>query len=571
MKPLYIALAAAVLSGGVPRAIAQQPTLTGEVTVERSLTPVEREASRLSLLPEVTLPSLHAPGLDYSRRAVTTPVKPSAAFVEPPLRVDSLDGASRRGYVDLGVFPLFNVDFSAGYRILRLPKTRLNAWMQYDGTVYRAPIPGDDHKSYWRDHSVSLGANVSHDFGANGLLTGAASYTFARVNGFAPKPYWVNSNRADVAAAWTRRGDALSLGADVAYGYFGYNPVGVPAPDNRRGARDHRFTLGTRAGLPIDDNSRISLDLGLDLLSTGKYFASDLRGGFIACDSKTTGVVTITPAYSLNIREVELSLGPRLDLTFNGGKVFHIAPWVKAGWTPTSFFAAAIEMGGGECFNSLASLADVVRRPVPFLAYGMSHIPLTVDADVTFGPFHGAWVRIFGGWARANSWLMPALSAAQMTAVEFQASDIKGFHGGIELGASWRKLLKVVASWQTAPSDIDKGYYLWRDRARHVVNARLTVTPVEKLDLEVSYELRACRSIYTYEITTMPDKLMTILSVEKTNLHNLSQLNAGVRYRFTPRLHFFVRGENLINHCALLPDATPAQRMTALVGATYVF
>lgn len=548
-----------------------QQTLTGEVTVNRAVTPVEREASRLNLLPAVSLPSLTNPGLSYSQRAVTTSVTPEAAAVEPPARVDSLD-ASRRGYVDLGVFPLFNADLSAGYRVLRLPRTSLDAWMQYDGSVYRAAYPGDDHKSYWRDHSVVIGANVVHDMGRYGLISGSASYNFARVNGFAPSPYWVNSNRVDIEGSWSRSSDAVKIRGDIAYGHFGYNPIGVPAPDNRHGARDNRFSISGMGEMPVDEHSYLGVSLGLDLLASGRHYVSNYDGDYLPRNGSTTGVVTLTPHYRYAINDFDIAAGPRFDFTFNGGKAFHIAPWVHAGWTaPSKLLAVGLELGGGEYFNSLASLADDVRRSVPFLSYGMSHIPVTVDADITFGPFKGAWARVFGGWARANSWLMPSLPAASMTAVEFQPENIKGFHGGIELGGSWRQLVKATFKWQTAPSGRRKGYYLWRDRARHVINANVTVMPLEKLDFEVSYELRACRSLYTVAVAPLPDGLGTVTTVAKTNLHNISQLNVGARYRYMPDLHFFVRGENLINHRALSLDATPAQRMTALVGATYIF
>lgn len=561
---------AIVLAATAVSASAQQ-TLTGEVTVNRSVTPVEREASRLNLLPAVSLPAVSKPGLTYSSRAVTTPVAPMAAAVEPPARVDSA-AMARRGYVDLGVFPLFNVDLSAGYRVLAKPRTSLDAWMQYNGSVFRAAYPGDDHKSYWRDHSVAVGANAVHDLGRYGMLSGSASYNFARVNGFAPKPYWVNSNRVDLEGTWSRSSDAATLRADLAYGYFGYNPIGIPAPDNRRGARDNRFSISGLGEVPIDEHSYLGAELGIDLLGTSKHFVSDYAGDYLARDGSTTGVVSVTPHYRYSKNNFEVSVGPRLEFTFNGGKAFHIAPWAKGSWSaPSRLFVVGLELGGGEHFNSLASLYDDVRRSVPFLAYGMSHIPLTVDADVILGPIKGAWVRIFGGWARANSWLMPALPAAAMTAVEFRPEDIKGFHGGVELGASWRQLVKATVAWHAASSDPGKGYYLWRDRARHVINANVTVTPIANFDFEASYELRACRSLYTTTVLPLPDGVGTVTTVAKTNLHNISQLNAGVRYRYTPELHFFIRGENLINHRSLRLDATPSQRMTALVGATYLF
>ena len=83
----------------------------------------------------------------------------------------------------------------------------------------------------------------------------------------------------------------------------------------------------------------------------------------------------------------------------------------------------------------------------------------------------------------------------------------------------------VKASVEFAPQKPGSGYYLWRDRAKMVLEASLAVRPVEKLEVNVGYELRADRAAYGYDGTEMPEAI---------SLGDASLLSVSARYSITP-------------------------------------
>ncbi|MDE5786614.1 MAG: hypothetical protein K2H98_08795, partial [Duncaniella sp.] len=178
MKPYILTIAAA--------AAAMTATAQGlhqEVEVEREITPTETEATRYHILPEVVLPAVTPVKLTLSDRAVTAPVRPSFSHLSPVASTKGIDGDNFPGYVRAGIFPLFNADVSAGYRILNTDHTRLGAWLQYTGHVYRRDIPSaDGDRRYWRDHSVAGGADIHQTVGRSGVIDAGAAYAYDRYN-----------------------------------------------------------------------------------------------------------------------------------------------------------------------------------------------------------------------------------------------------------------------------------------------------------------------------------------------------------------------------------------------------
>lgn len=567
-----ITAAAAIAVIGLTAPLSAQETLQGEVTVERSIEPVERDATPLALLPRVELPRVTSPQLDYSRLGVRSRVIPTAGFAEPAMRpLPMLAQADRRGYVSLEAgAPLIDASLSAGYRAVATEKTRLNLWLQYDTENYRRATPGvDDSESrYWRDHDIAAGAWLLQDLGNKGHLNVSASYHFAHTNGYLNGAgYWVNTNDARLSALWSRRREGWSLEGGLDYGYFGYNSIGIP---QMKGARQSDIRLRGMGELAFGDISWGGVEINLEILHTGDHLTPDyLLDSWKPEGATTPGVLTITPYYRLRHGSFSLSAGPRLDISFKAGKAIHVAPRVDIGWTPVTWFALDLSAGGGEHVNTLSSLAEVARRTVPGLAYGFSHIPLTVDASALFGSKHALWGRIFGGWARANSWLMPALPAPAMTAIQFSPTDIKGFHGGVEAGWSWRGLASITASWEAAQSGRGKGYYLWHDRARHVVSVDLNVRPIKPLSVDVSWRLRAQRSIVTPVWFETPEGVTA--DEYSVNLRNSSDLSARAVWTFSHALDVSLSATNILGRGCYQLDTTPMRSVAILAGATYKF
>ena len=108
--------------------------LTKEITVEKDIIPIEREASRIDRLPQLRLPAVSMKKLSWSDRAVSAPVTASLATLAPASYLSSMERPEHKGYVYAGYFPALQAEVSAGYRFVDNENTIAGAWLQYDGS-----------------------------------------------------------------------------------------------------------------------------------------------------------------------------------------------------------------------------------------------------------------------------------------------------------------------------------------------------------------------------------------------------------------------------------------------------
>ena len=562
MKKLYIILSL-MLTALAP--LAQE--LNNEITVEREIALSPGEVRPLELRPEITLPPLTAVNLPFSHDAVTTRVPDALTTLEPVTWTDPMLLTNARGYVQLGLFPLWNASLSAGYRIIDNKKTRLNAWLQYDGSVYRRAWSGfnKDVNPYWREHSVTADLALSHRFNDVSTLEANIDYTFGRFNYNLPVSAqipreWQSSNNVGLRALWRSQVSIFAYQVYAGYRRFAYANEVPTLNGNALAARENRFNVGGRAGFNFRNNIDLGLKVDLDVLD------SRLRKG-------ATGVLNLTPYIRMSGSTWRFEAGPRIEMTFNGGKFFHIAPEVVGGWTPSPFFGIEVRTGGGEHFNSLASLSYAALRTNPAFCYELSHIPLTVDLGITVGPYKGLSLRLFGGWASANDWLMPILDSQAIGYLPsyFDKFNLRAFHGGAELRARWNGLIDFTARFEAFEGGVDRAYYLNRDRACQVLDLKLRVTPLRKLDIEASWQLRANRSAYSYTGVLNPATGEIETKLNRIGLHNVSNLCVGAYYAINKHFGVFLQGVNLLNHNHTEIDGSPSQGISGLVGATYKF
>ena len=114
-----------------------------------------------------------------------------------------------------------------------------------------------------------------------------------------------------------------------------------------------------------------------------------------------------------------------------------------------------------------------------------------------------------------------------------------------------------------------KGYYLWHDRARHVVSVDLNVRPIKPLSVDVSWRLRAQRSIVTPVWFETPEG---VTADEYTvNLRNSSDLSARAVWTFSPALDVSLSATNILGRGCYQLDTTPMRSVAILAGATYKF
>ncbi len=563
----------------------QAKDLKTEITVDRTIVPVEREAHRLGSLSPQLLPSqVRQRKLSLADYTDPAEITRSASTLGPAAYADTFALSPYRGYASLGYFPVFNLGASAGYKLIDNSRTRLGAWLQYDGMSYKPS--GENAQGHYSDNTVAVGASLDQRVGSKSSLGARIAYSYAAIG--LPDRFTNDSQNANIFDAdlsWWSRAGLVGYHLKANFSHFGYGKdVLFSEADNAASAKaasENRFTFNAGIGyFGSSASPRAGLEVSADFISRSNGYeqieiadgVSSFSPSFAPVSAGTLGVVSLTPYYAFNAGRVHGRIGAKIELSVGGNdKKFHIAPAVMLDWNVASQFAVYARFNGGEHLNSLRSLYDYCPFVGGMWQYNRSHIPVTADLGINVGPFTGFSARLFGGYAKANDWLMPQFAALMskdgqnyVNATNYGACDIDGWHAGIGFSYDWRSIVKADVSAETASNGNDKAYYLWRDRAKYVINASIEVKPIKPLSLGIGYQLRTDRHNYLFDGTGDSDDI-------SIKLRSISDLSFSASYAFSDALSVFARGENLLNRRYNLVTDIEAQGIKGLVGVAYKF
>lgn len=550
--------------------------LSTEVKVDRTVVPAERSAERLGgVHPAIVAAPINAPRLNMSEYNSPGSITRSARTLAAVSWADTLRLPPYRGYLSAGYFPSYNLGVSVGYRIIHSPDTRLGVWGQFDGYSYKADeVEGNRDKI--SNNTFALGVDFDHRFRNVGVLNVKASTSYGSLE--APSAYLEgkhNISITDVSAAWWARAGKLGYHAGAAMHRFGFggnkSSEAVLTAISGNGAE---MQFGANAGViaPLAGNARprLGLEINADFLSRPAAAALGVNEyGMVvpsAADRSMLGLLSITPYYAVGTgKGVDVRLGARVDIGTGGAdKKFHIAPDVMLSYN-ADVATVYLRATGGEVLNTQRSLYDVSPFFPAGWQYGRSHIPLNLEGGFNLGPWTGFDVEVFGGWARANDWLMPTLSslAGGKDVSVFRSIDLKGAHAGLRAHYAYRDMVDVHASVEMAPQRENSGYYMWRDRAKMVVKTDACVRPIAALEINVGYEFRQSRAAYVYDAEGACSG--------KLNLGCLSNLRAGASYEITEAIGAYVCVENILGRKCLVLPGVQEQGIHGLIGVNLKF
>lgn len=554
-----------------------------DITVEQEITPSRREASRIAVLPTVSLSPVKAASLSYSNKVVTTGVPNTFSVLDPVAWGDKIYTSPYRGYFDFGIGgPLFVGDVSSGYRILDNDKTRLSLWGQYNGDAYKRS------RTTWHDHTASLGLDLHQAVGRKAFLDAGLDYTygFHDMAAFEGGRFSQSTSSVNASVSLSAHHSGLDYVAALRYGHFGYyNPHlpvlqspadgGLLDPYNGyEPVRQNQLGLSFGGRVAAGATSCVGVDLSADFLATGKHYVASIP--FYEEDvelsrSRTTGLVTLTPYFENRSASTTLRIGADVDFAVNSGKTIRVAPDVTFAWHGMQILGLELRAYGGSTLNTLASLYDLSPYMNGSLAYRPSHMPYAFDAKVAFGPFFGGTVELFGGYAKADDQLMPVVGGIYPAGGVWESVDVKGYRYGARIGYDNGRTFSISASYEGSPSKWNRAWYENRDRARHIVSAQLKLRPVDKLNVTLGYEFRGGRSCYMYDDETVDMAGFDVYPMERVSLGAVSNLSLGIGVAPTDRLTVFVRGENLMGRKSLYIGGRPMQGINGMIGAALKF
>ncbi|MGM9833868.1 MAG: hypothetical protein ACI31A_09330 [Candidatus Limisoma sp.] len=550
--------------------------LNKTIVVEKEFVPVEIKAVKPVAQPKEAPVTTEKVQLRFSDRTLPAQFEPQAVVQSPIAYPDeSLAKFRRRGYLDFAMGNYLNIVGSAGYRIIDKEKTSLGVWLQHNSTS--ADLLDDTSNDKGEKFSDPEKQNIIDDrLGVDfysklrrGIIDASLGYHFSKFNYFAAidnatdddkEKQGVNDFR--MALGWRSLDDAVTryrLGAE--FNYFGFD-YGKLKSDNIDGLSEIDFRLKAAISQVFGENSYAGVDaafqlVGLDNIAT---VGPEL-------DSETFGMVSLTPNYEKRTDNMRLRIGARVDISFNNGSTFRIAPDVKFDYAFSDVVSLAVDAVGGNTINTVHNVFARNRYMAPSVQLPTTYTLLDATAAIRLGLIKGFSISPFVGFAATRHSIVPSMPFSPTTGqISYADIDLNGLKVGLELGYRYGSIVDFAAKYAFTPQDEDSGYVVDDNRAEHNFDATVNVRPISKLSIGIGYRLRALRTVSSVNATEDGGK-----DYSSKLLSNISNINLSASYQINDLVSVFCNANNLLNREYEFYDGIPAQKFNILGGVGLTF
>ena len=469
MKKTLIVYMSLALSGVLFPAMAQSgdEELQKAIVVETDYQPELLKSTRLGTNPATLEEKQTKISLDYSDWAIPAKVDPLVVTQTVDDFAEKFKYSDKRGYATFGMGNYLNIVGNAGYRIVDKDNTQFGVWLQHNSTsgltdgLYKNI---NEAYKYSRQYVIEdrVGLDFSNVF-SKGVLKAETSYHFDRFNYYGaglrtPGNTRQMVNEFNINALWRGKSvndNQVNYYIGVGYNYFG-NKYGFWNTTDANGVLGNGLTenllnLDGGAEFLLGDADFAGVDLGFQMLgyrntkTLDVVFRDNQPSAYhemVLNDAggKSFGMLSVTPYYSHRTDNMNLRIGAHVDLSFDNGTFFRIAPDVRFDWEMSRMFSLYASATGGNEIHTFHNVAARNRYVNPSLMLPTSYTLVDAEAGLNFGLFKGFTITPFVGFAVVRDALVTAFTSADnnmnypepTAATTYQAVDMNGAKMGLK-------------------------------------------------------------------------------------------------------------------------------------------
>lgn len=573
---------AAIAVMTLPSLSVKAQNLSTSLKGQRLVTPVEREATRLSgVMPMIFDPVFQTPKLTVAEYTSASKLTNNIIRLEPAAWLDTIAVTPWKGYASIGYFPAYNLGVSAGYRFINTDRTRLSGWFQFDGFSYKGDVTGgsdlsdDTEKSRqsFSSNTATVGFDLDHRVDAKSHLRAKAGLSYA-ANSIPSYGKDFKSPVLDlgIGAGWWSSVGILGYHVDAAVDRFAFNADSKDLTDAFLavdGIKETRLQVGAGAVIGSKNSRHWG---GLEVNTVFLFDA-----GSEDASSCNRHLVHLLPYFGFGGEKFQGRLGVNIDFVDGESSKTNLSPEVLLNWTPNRFFALYAKAQGGTDLNTLRDYYNYCQFVNPFVGHTSSNVPLDLTVGFNIGPYKGFSFGLFGGYSHANLW-QTDITVFGLFGKTFSSinntlayTDLNAIRGGAEIKYDWRDIVSARVAAEVTPrfDQLDEGYYKWRDRANFDLTADITVKPIKPLSIGLSYNLRTGRHTFGYDMdgTVSPD----VSNIHELSLGRKQSLDAKASYKINEQFTVFVNVENILNQQYQLLYNIPSRAAHGLIGVSCQF
>lgn len=577
---------------------AQAQTLSTEITVDRTVTPLQTTATPLASVQPTLMTATPLSGelslSDFGGDAFFS-AQPDSVI---PYLYSALPARSPyKGYASLGYFPVYRLGAQIGYALIDNEQTLLLASARFGGMNWHSDANDSGNSNTVSDNNFNIAARWLQRLGEHRLGAFAEfSSTYTKNLTIVGKPGNQNYTGIRAGLNLSRRADGFEYAAKINFDHFG------ASKDLATEFNDGSFfKAASNTVFQAELSGRLGHDKIAGDISAGVSTVSR-KGGVVHCvlenwghghwgpglaalhpESSNNTVGTFKLAATHSSRHLVLRVGLRADIA-TGFKPdrFNIAPDVELAWLPTGVTRVYLSASGQTSLNTLRERFDLMPFAPAWSVDRLQRVPLQAKAGFSYHPGRGFRAAFEGCFQRSIGAPMLLIYSPLNLAFDDKRSltyapmNLKGawiegrigyslpeFYGlDIDLSARANINRKPVFSIETSdPYDEEWGLPDNPDRAKWVVNMSASANPIEKLTVGIQWNLRAGRFVYYDDHR----------DGSNYGLESVNDLSINGLYRVNERLSVGLQLENILCHRYFLIPGVQGASLTGLLGATLRF
>ena len=567
--------------------------LNKNITLEREFDPVKKTVVKKTVLPkEVKKVEKDAVAPQFSDWAVPTLVPVEIPTMEPYGYRTRHNFSNQRGYLFMGLGTCLNLVAGAGYRAIDRTNEKLSVWMLHNSTwlgkntTKLIERSSDRQKQRFNDNIV--GANWMKELNA-GTLAIDGHLHFDSFNYYGGFTNYLKDRKtaffeARADGKWQSEieinDEKLGYEAHATLDYAGYDKSHLEGID---GSKEFWLGVSIESGYEFERIGDVGMLFGVDVVNRRRHNIVNN----VASD-KTFAMLTLNPYYKYSNDIFTAKAGGIINLSFNEGTAFRIAPDVDLNFKITKGVNLFAQATGGKMINHLGDLHNAYRYNDPLAGYdATTYVPFDGRIGFNVGSFVGFSAKAYVGYGfmtgqldavvpAANSGIYkevldmenpkpdgpnsPYIDGNQYAAIIYKMTKCQGAYMGIEASYKYRSLAEANLQFvHTFTSDEDyvdgmryTGYPLGDDGPTSIFNIDVKVWPIKPLMVNAGLNCRINRSTFIRRwVTPVIADDGTLVSEGFYNYDDLEMkdvinLYVSARYNFSHIFSVWAQANNLL-------------------------
>lgn len=517
-------------------------TVNRTVIVEQEYNPDILDASKINVLPKVEPPTVSKRTVEYDATLVPAgniPTTTMQAYTGKEVQSKALPGYVRLGYGNYG-----NLDMRANYLFMLSNNDRINLNFHMDGMNGKLDLPDNngDWKSYfyrsyanidYRHSFKKVDFNVAGNFGLSNFnfLPGAAVNKQKFTSG--DLHFGVKSTDKNLPLRFSAETNLMLYGRQYDFGTF-----------------DSKETLIRTKALVTGSLSE-EQTVGIAFAMDNVFYKNN---GF---ENYTS--LNLNPHYRFENDDWKINLGAHIDMAFNFGKGFRVAPDVTAEYNFSDSYVLYMQAKGGKRQNDF-------RRLETFCPYGQ----ITSQPDATYeqlnaalgfkaSPVAGLWFNLYGGYQNLKDDLYFYPETENYEVLRISQWNTSNIYAGLEVSYDYKDILTFSAS------GIYRSWDASKNESNETPNKILVFKPAFEADFHV--DIHPISSV----LINLGYQNISREKVGDAKVAPVSNLYLGGSYEFFKGISAYARINNLLNKDYQYYWGYPTEGINFLGGVSFKF